>query len=212
MFWEENNNQKIKKLESQDKSIYSLDTAIFYPILEPEIWDFSEALEFKKEFILFFLMRAILHKKKTQEGIELIGLSIEAKAQIQKLGLSSWMNKFFTRNFFPSLVGSSLEISFKFLEIFEKDYFYINYIQNKKNFTISGGGILVHPNVRLKEPIEELFQKLELSKREGIFYYRTTHNSYLYPLEKDSKSRIFFVQEREKFEFPFHFFYIDCKD
>lgn len=211
MLWEENSSQNLKKSASSEKDLYALDKAAFYAIGEPEIWDFSEALEMKREFISFFIMRAILHKKKTGQKLELKDIQPSIKAQVQRLGFAKWMNDFFAGAFFPSLVTKQNDISLDFFKDFESEYSYVQLDMKKSSFMLTGGGVLLKPNLRLQEPIEELFQKFDLAKKQGIFYYRTTRNSYFYPLEPESKSRVFFVQERNALELPFHFFYIDCK-
>jgi hypothetical protein len=211
MLWEENSNQKIKKTESTEKDFYALDKAAFYEVADPEIWDFSEAVEMKREFIAFFIMRAILHKKKCGEKIELQAIQAGVKAQVQRYGYSKWMNDFFAGTFFPALVRKEDHYRPSFFSEFDEAYSFFQVDSNRGHLTITGGGVLKKPNLRMREPIEELFQKYELTSTKGSFYYRTTGNSYFYPLEPISDSRVFFVQERLEMGLPFHFFYIECK-
>lgn len=210
MLFNEKSNPNLKKFEIYQNDFYSLDKASFYEITDPEIWDFSESETLRFEFVPFFIMRAILHKKLTNQAIQINHLNFQSKQNISKFGSSIPLQEFFSGVFFPTIVGNKSNDKLKFYEKFIENYnFYKEFVNDK--YVICGGGVLKKSNTLLKPFISELFEKFELEKQKGKFYFRATKYSYFYPLDKKTEPQIFFVQERLAFSIPFHFFYIELE-
>lgn len=210
MLFHGNSNPNLKKFEIHQSDFYSLDKAGLYEISSPEVWDFSEAKEIQFEFIPFLIMRAILHKKITNEPIQLNNLPFIAKQNISKFSSSIPLNEFFSGTFFPSIVGSKGFGKLEFYKKFIANYSFYKEIVNTY-YVICGGGILEKSNTLLKPFIQELFEVFNLENHKGKFYFRNSQRSYFYPLSPENKSRLFFVQERNFISIPFHFFYIELE-
>ncbi len=213
MLFNEKFNPNLKKLEIYQTDFYSLDKAGLYKIDSPEIWDFSETEEVRFEFFPFLIMRAILHKKLTNESIQLTNLPLNSKQVLSKFASSIHLNEFFSGIFFPSVVGNNKNYTskLKFYEKFIPKYNFYKEILNNY-YVVCGGGILEKENTLLKPFVQELFEAFRLEEQKGKFYFRTQKNSYFYPLGKKEEPQIFFVQERENFLIPFYFFFIQIEN
>lgn len=210
MLYHKNSNPNLKKFEIHQSDFYTLDKTSLYEIFTPEAWDFSTLPEVPIEFIPFLIMRAILHKKITNKPIQISNLSFLAKQNISKFSSSILLNDFFSGVFFPSIIGGKEFRKLEFYKKFISNYSFYKEIMNN-NYVICGGGILEKANTLLKPFIQELFEIFDLENQNGKFYFRTHQHSYFYPLDKQNKSRIFFVQERKTISIPFHFFYIELE-
>jgi hypothetical protein len=199
----------------KEKDLYALEKASFHPFDGIEVWDFSDAIELKYGFLSFFAMRSILHTKILGKKIEVKNFNNLLKLQLYNLGYSEIYSKFFQGAFFPSLVGKNSNKkeppSLAFLQKTEKNTSFLFYKEDRKKFSLSGGGIYLDKAPRVYDVVEEMFQTFSLSQKNGTFFLRTSRNSYFYPLDPQNRSRIFYVQERNPIEVPFHFVYIQSE-
>ncbi|MCB1177422.1 MAG: hypothetical protein KDK36_07580, partial [Leptospiraceae bacterium] len=134
---------------------------------------------------------------------------------LYNLGFSKQFTDHFKGAFFPTLLEKTKHRKeppeLKFFQHYKDNSSFLHYKPERKKLFLTGGGTFDEKPSKIQETVEELFRIFDLDSKKGTFFLRTARNSYFYPLDPENRSRLFYVQEKNTIEIPFHFFYIHCE-
>lgn len=205
----------LRRPEAQAGDIYSLDRIFLSPIENRESWSFQELRDRTFSFYSFFLMRALLHGELLGCRIELDGLTSRDRQEISRLGMKSGFETMVEKMFIPEFAEKGTlpkTAPEEIIQSIHPEKSFSSFFSDRKNMSISAGGILESGRFDFYKITEHLFRMYSLEKKSGFMYLRSSANSYLYFLNPENRKRIFYAQARDEMSLPFAFAYIEAEN